>query len=92
MESQMSMLARTSEQLEQVAEMFPKWREMQRSFRTTDSELFVRTCHALFHDLIIESALLQTGRCEELGCPLLALRVFSNRPKYAFPMSHLAAV
>ncbi|KIM86930.1 hypothetical protein PILCRDRAFT_815384 [Piloderma croceum F 1598] len=72
--SQMFLLVRTAEELEQVAEMFPKWREMQRSFRATDSELFVR-------------------RCEELGCPLLALRVFSNRPKYAFTLSsHLAAV
>jgi len=32
-------------------------------------------------------------RCEDLNCPLLALRVFSNHPKYAFPLSsNLAAL
>ena len=28
-----------------------------------------------------------TGRCEQLNCSLLALHVFSNHPKYAFPLA-----
>lgn len=35
-------LAKTAEQLEQVVELLPKWREMQRSFDMKDSEIFVR--------------------------------------------------
>lgn len=35
-------LSTTAAQLEKVAEMFPKWREMQRSFDEQDSELFIR--------------------------------------------------
>jgi hypothetical protein len=91
----MFLMARTAEDLEQVAEMFPKWREMQRTFKSKVTELFVRTCHCPFcsNELIYKVCTLRTGRCEELGCPLLALRVFSNHPKYAFPLSsHVAAV
>jgi hypothetical protein len=85
------MLAETATQLEVVAEMFPKWREMQRSFSAKDSELFVRAYHLRY--TILKFIQLRAGRCEELNCPLLALRVFSNHPKYAFPLSsNLAAL
>jgi hypothetical protein len=35
-------LAKSAEQLEKVVELFPRWREMQRSFDMKDSEIFVR--------------------------------------------------
>ena len=80
------MLAQTSTQLELVVEMLPRWREMQRSFRRTDAEVFVRT-YIQLSTYFCNNDLCNTGRCQELNCPLLALRVFSNHPKYAFPLS-----
>ena len=41
------MFAETAGQLEKVAEMFPKWRDMQRSFSIKASELFVRAYNSL---------------------------------------------
>lgn len=56
-------LAMTKEQLEQVAEVFPKWRESRREWKPKMVMAFIR-------------------RCEELHCPDLALKVFSDHPKY----------
>ncbi|KAI0077608.1 hypothetical protein K474DRAFT_1661542 [Panus rudis PR-1116 ss-1] len=61
-------LATTKEQLERVAELFPKWRDSRREFTPRICEAFVR-------------------RCEELHCPQLALKVFSDHPKYGFDLS-----
>ncbi|KAI0927540.1 hypothetical protein AcV5_008052 [Taiwanofungus camphoratus] len=60
-------LATTKEQLEQVVEMFPRWRDSKRRFDQKHAEAFVR-------------------RCEELHCPTLALKVFSDHPKYGFDL------
>ncbi|CAL1709309.1 unnamed protein product [Somion occarium] len=61
-------LATTKEQLENVVELFPKWRESRRPWTTTHCDTFVR-------------------RCEELHCPGLALKVFSDHSKYGFDLS-----
>ncbi|RDB17449.1 hypothetical protein Hypma_001597 [Hypsizygus marmoreus] len=56
-------LAETGEQLTQVADMFPGWKESGHQFDPEFSELFVR-------------------RCEEISCPLLALKVYGDFAKY----------
>ncbi|KAH9933273.1 hypothetical protein B0H21DRAFT_825823 [Amylocystis lapponica] len=63
-------LATTKEQMEQVVELFPRWRDSRRQFNAKNAEMFVR-------------------RCEELHCPTLALKVFSDHPKYGFDLSSL---
>jgi hypothetical protein len=40
-------LAETQEHLERVVELFPKWREMDRSFRPRHAEMFVRAYNYL---------------------------------------------
>jgi len=65
-------LATTKEQMEQVVELFPKWRDSRRVFTEKCAEAFVR-------------------RCEELKCPTLALKVFSNHTKYGFDLSSIQA-
>jgi len=40
-------LAKSAEQLEQVVELFPGWRELRKSFDEKDSEIFVRRCQEL---------------------------------------------
>ncbi|KAI1789385.1 hypothetical protein LXA43DRAFT_1021389 [Ganoderma leucocontextum] len=65
-------LASTPEQLDRVAELFPAWRDAQRSFRPSTVVAFA-------------------ARCNALRCPGLALKVFSNRPKYGFDLSLDAA-
>lgn len=61
-------LAANEEQLLQVTELFPKWRESRREFTPRMAEAFVR-------------------RCQELGCPTLALKVFADHPKYGFDLT-----
>ncbi|KAG8216638.1 hypothetical protein J3R82DRAFT_6834 [Butyriboletus roseoflavus] len=65
-------LAGKAEHLAAVAETFPLWRELGKSFTPLDTEMFVR-------------------RCEELDCPLLALKVFGNHPKYGLALSSFPA-
>jgi len=65
-------LATTKEQLEQVVELFPRWRDSKRRFDAQNTEAFVR-------------------RCEQLHCPTLALKVFSDHPKYGFDLCSLPA-
>ncbi|KAI0088765.1 hypothetical protein BDY19DRAFT_993604 [Irpex rosettiformis] len=69
---QLFSLAATSEQLERVTELFPKWRDARQQFTPEIAEAFVR-------------------RCEELRCPTLALKVFSDHSKYGFNLNHLPA-
>ncbi|KAF8885348.1 hypothetical protein BD779DRAFT_1427135, partial [Infundibulicybe gibba] len=56
-------LATSEQQLTQITEMFPGWKESGHVFDAQFSELFVR-------------------RCEELSCPLLALKVYGDYSKY----------
>ena len=80
------MWAETPEQLEQVAEMIPRWRDTQRAWRGVDSEIFARaSVHSLASSLCVYVCM--AVRCEQLQNPLLALRVFTNHPKYGFPPS-----
>ncbi|OBZ71595.1 Glucose 1-dehydrogenase 3 [Grifola frondosa] len=65
-------LATTAEQLEQVADSFPRWRDKRRVFRPATAERFAR-------------------RCEELHCPQLALKVFSDHSKYGLDLTLPAA-
>ncbi|OAX39347.1 hypothetical protein K503DRAFT_689813 [Rhizopogon vinicolor AM-OR11-026] len=65
-------LASSQEQLEMVAELFPRWRDSGKEFRPVHAEAFVR-------------------RCEELKCPLLALKVFGDHSKYGLGLSSLFA-
>ncbi|GJE86726.1 hypothetical protein PsYK624_028070 [Phanerochaete sordida] len=65
-------LALTKEQLEQVVELFPKWRESRREWKPKMVMAFVR-------------------RCEELRCPQLALKVFTDHPKYGVDLTDALA-
>lgn len=88
-------LASKAEHLEAVAEAFPRWKESGKSFTPLDIEMFVRTSmpnarHSFVGTLIAFFYSL-TGRCEELECPLLALKVFGDHPKYGLPLSSFSA-
>ena len=87
-------LASKPEQLEAVAEAFPRWRELGKSFTLLDNEMFIRTfmfdaCQSV--DTHRVPLLTKSGRCTELNCPLLALKVFGDHPKYGLPLSSLSA-
>lgn len=89
-------LANKAEHLEAVTELFPQWRESGKSFTPLDSEMFVRTSIALCSSrfvVTLTACLIScpTGRCEELDCPLLALKVFGDHPKYGLPLSSFPA-
>jgi len=45
------MLAKTPSDMESIVEMLPKWREMQRSLREIDAELFARAYISSYHIL-----------------------------------------
>lgn len=82
-------LAATKEQLESVTELFSKWRESRRLWSTAHCEQFVRECLYFFYILLdnLTIAYSHAGRCEELDCPQLALKVFGNHSKYGFDLS-----
>jgi hypothetical protein len=81
---QLLSLATTSEQLEQVASMFPGWGEARREFNDHIGYMLIR---ALFRSTVPSSFSLVIGRCVELDCPILALKVFGNHSKYSIPLS-----
>ena len=87
-------LATTKEQLENVTEVFPKWRESRKPWSTTHCEQFVRAYFCLpvlLNSIYIYVVIFYLGRCEELGCPQLALKVFGDHSKYGFDLSEKAA-
>lgn len=88
-------LASKAEHLEAVVETFPRWRESGKSFTPLDIEMFVRMsmpdARLVFLDTHHVSLLTLIGRCEELDCPLLALKVFGDHPKYGLPLSSFSA-
>lgn len=88
-------LASKAEHLEGVAETFPQWRESGKSFTPLDTEMFVRAfvvqCSYRFVDTHPVSLPHTIGRCEELDCPLLALKVFGDHPKYGLALSSFPA-
>lgn len=78
-------LATTEQQLEKISELFPGWKDRGQELKAQTSELFIRkSSHiSLFLTLITPVP----GRCEELDCPLLALRVFGDYSKYAVKLT-----
>ena len=76
-------MASSREELERLADLFPKWRESKKSFDEHDSELFVRES-SFSCPKDISHVYLFAGRCAELECPDLALRVFADHPRYGF--------
>jgi len=82
-------LANSPEQLEMVAELFPRWRDSGKEFRPVHAEAFVRGSRFLF--LSRSQAETNQGRCEELKCPSLALKVFGDHSKYGLGLSSLFA-
>lgn len=75
-------LATTEEQLEKVANMFPGWKDSGHEFDPQFSELFVRKYALVVLFSRNSRSDPHIGRCEELSCPLLALKVFGNFSKY----------
>ena len=85
-------LASKSEHLERVAELFPRWRDSGKTFKPVHAEMFARTLPRYvfppFDKLCISASI---GRCEELKCPLLALKIFGDHTKYGFGITSLSA-
>lgn len=75
-------LATTKEQMEQVVEMMPRWRDAKRVFTPRMTEAFIRACCRALRLQLSLTFGLSTGRCEELHCPTVALQVFANHSKY----------
>jgi hypothetical protein len=90
-------LATKAEHLESIAEIFPKWRESGKSFSALEAEMFVRTsirpsiADSPFIYFVVSDDTPHAGRCEELECPLLALKVFGDHPKYGFGLTSFSA-
>ena len=82
-------LANSPEQLEMVAELLPRWRDSGKEFRPVHAEAFVREFSVQF--LSYYHAKVNQGRCEELKCPKLALKVFGDHSKYGLGLSSLSA-
>jgi hypothetical protein len=81
---QLLSLATTSEQLETVTSMFPGWRDARREFNDRIGYMFIR---AFFWMVVTSFFSPIIGRCTELDCPTLALKVFGNYSKYGMPLS-----
>lgn len=85
-------LASKPEHLERVSEMFPRWRDSGKTFKPAHAEMFARTLSRYIStpfDRLCTPVFI--GRCEELKCPLLALKIFGDHTKYGFGMTSLPA-
>ncbi|KAG6838778.1 hypothetical protein C0991_008514, partial [Blastosporella zonata] len=83
-------LSTGEQQLDQVSGMFPGWVAAGNKFDHAFSELFVRA-YPPPSTLVLTLLTCVTGRCEELKCPLVALKVYGDFPKYSLPLSLPAA-
>ncbi|KAG5652696.1 hypothetical protein H0H81_004081 [Sphagnurus paluster] len=84
---QLVQLATTEEQLTKVVDMLPGWNEAGNHFDVAFSELFVRTSFFKTCSCVVPAQFHTPGRCEELSCPLLALKVYGAYAKYNVPLS-----
>lgn len=80
-------LATTRAQLERVIELFPRWRDSRRVFGESTVKRFISELFGFAVTARIQQR--TQGRCHELKCSDLALNVFSNHSKYAFPLASI---
>ncbi len=89
--SQLVQLSSTPAQLEQIAELLPSWSvTYNHKFEDHVAEEFVSAYRKPLessYTLLMQSV----GRCDTLGCPQLAVKVFGNLPRYHFRLSQTAA-
>lgn len=77
-------LATSEAQLQKVAEMFPGWHDSGHQFDAAFSELFIRKYSSATVPMLLKCHPLITfsGRCEELACPDIALKIFGDYRRY----------